>query len=285
MTVGERLKQARLEKGLSLLEIQEQTKLPIQNLEAIEHDDYDSLGSPYNIKTIIRAYSLVVGLDADSVVRQYETGSNYEEDYSENEPIQQTRSVPKDKDKPFLKFIPGIILSLVFLLIVGSVGYAFVKEYNRYNANTDIRDTYQVENHADEEKAKEEVVSSVQAPVPEPSVSSSDSEPEMQLETVSQSASSIVLKATNVKGSPELKLKGATGRCWVNVKANGQSLYQGIVEMGAEQKVTVPDKTKLVVISTGNAPVLNIQLNDKQVEINKNGSKQITFTINLEYLN
>lgn len=288
MTVGEKLRQARLEKGLTLVEIQEQTKLPIQNLEALEKDNYDALGSEYNIKTLIYAYAKLLGLNGDALVRQYLTGEDLEAKAEEQyeSATRQTRLKQKEKnDKGFIKFMPIIILTIVLLVIVGSIAYAFIKENNRFNAGSDVRETYKVENHADdnkkEEKSKEEVKESVA-----PAVSSSSKEAEMKIETVSNSGSQAVFKATNVKGNAEFTLKGTNGRCWVSVTANGQTLYQGIVEMGAEQKVSVPAQTKQVSIRTGNAPALDLSLNNQEVDYKGSaGVKQITVTMNLEYLN
>ena len=289
MTVGEQLKQARLEKGISLIEIQEKVKLPIQHLEAIENDDYDALGSDYNVKMIIRSYANLLGLNAEALIRQYETGEEIEVDESE-EVIEsrQSRVAPKKtKPKKFNKIIPISILAFVFLLIVGSVGYAFVKENKRFNANTSVNKNYEVEDHANDaqEEPKEEAVTSSEAPQEQVSSSSEEKKEEMKIETVSNTGSQVTMKATNVEGSQDLVLTGKNGRCWVNVVAGGQTLYQGIVEANAKQKVTIPDQTSQITIKTGNAPALEMSLGGKTLDFKANTTlKQVNVSLSLEYV-
>lgn len=293
MKVGKKLQKVRLEKGITLIEIQEKSRVSIANLEALEKDDYQALGSDYNVKTVIRAYANMLGLNADQLIQQYENG----DEIPEVEPSQlhdevtATRSKHSKKNNKDNKIIPIIILAIVFIVMVGSVAYAFIKESNRFNANSDVQKEYKVENHADDKKDelkepdKKEESKEQPAPAPVSSAPASSSKPEEKIELLSDSGSQAVVKVTNIQGNAELKLKGTNGRCWVNVVANGQSLYQGIVEMNYTKTISIPDQTAKVTIKTGNAPALAMNINDKDIALsNQNAIKQKTITINLEYL-
>jgi len=56
-TVGTMLKDARVAKGISLGEVEKQTKIRIKFLEAIERDAYHVLPSPIYAKGFVKNYS------------------------------------------------------------------------------------------------------------------------------------------------------------------------------------------------------------------------------------
>ena len=62
-TVGERLRAAREEKGLSLEDVAAQTRIPQRHLESIEKADWDSLPAPTYTTGFAKSYAGAVGLD------------------------------------------------------------------------------------------------------------------------------------------------------------------------------------------------------------------------------
>ena len=62
-TVGERLRAAREEKGLSLEDIAAQTRIPRRHLESIEKADWDALPAPTYTTGFAKSYATSVGLD------------------------------------------------------------------------------------------------------------------------------------------------------------------------------------------------------------------------------
>jgi cytoskeletal protein RodZ len=69
-SVGERLRAARDEKGLSLEEIAAQTRIPRRHLEAIESADWERLPAPTYTIGFARSYASVVGLDRTEIADQ-----------------------------------------------------------------------------------------------------------------------------------------------------------------------------------------------------------------------
>ena len=62
--VGEQLKAARIERGLTLNEVAAQTRIPIRHLEALEVSEFSALpGSTYSIG-FAKSYARFVGLDS-----------------------------------------------------------------------------------------------------------------------------------------------------------------------------------------------------------------------------
>jgi cytoskeletal protein RodZ len=65
--VGERLRVAREEKGLSLDDVAKQTRIPIRHLEHIERGEWDALPAVTYSVGFARSYANVVGLDGPAI--------------------------------------------------------------------------------------------------------------------------------------------------------------------------------------------------------------------------
>ena len=70
--VGERLRAARERAGLSLREISARTKIRAPLLDAIERADFGQIPQGLLARGFLRAYAREVGLDPESVVRQFQ---------------------------------------------------------------------------------------------------------------------------------------------------------------------------------------------------------------------
>jgi cytoskeleton protein RodZ len=66
-TVGERLRLAREEKGLSLDDIAAQTRIPRRHLESIEKAEWDALPAPTYTTGFAKSYASAVGLDRTEI--------------------------------------------------------------------------------------------------------------------------------------------------------------------------------------------------------------------------
>ena len=69
-TVGERLRAAREEKGLSLEDVAAQTRIPQRHLESLEIADWDKLPAPTYTTGFAKSYATAVGLDRTEIGEQ-----------------------------------------------------------------------------------------------------------------------------------------------------------------------------------------------------------------------
>ena len=69
-TVGERLRAAREEKGLSLEDVAAQTRIPQRHLESLEVADWDKLPAPTYTTGFAKSYATAVGLDRTEIGEQ-----------------------------------------------------------------------------------------------------------------------------------------------------------------------------------------------------------------------
>ena len=69
-SIGDRLKEAREQKKLSLEDIASQTRIPVRHLQHIEREEWDALPAPTYSIGFARAYANAVGLDGSEIGRE-----------------------------------------------------------------------------------------------------------------------------------------------------------------------------------------------------------------------
>jgi cytoskeleton protein RodZ len=67
--VGATLKRARRERGLSLEDVEEATKIRSRYLQALEGEDFGALPDPVYVRGFVRTYADFLGLDGEELVR------------------------------------------------------------------------------------------------------------------------------------------------------------------------------------------------------------------------
>ncbi|OPA77662.1 hypothetical protein BVG16_14550 [Paenibacillus selenitireducens] len=126
--LGDLLRNARLEKGMSLDEIQELTKIRKRYLEAIEDGDYKVLPGNFYVRAFVKTYAETLGLDSDEIVQMYK--SDIPEPISESvsvEPIiQKRRRSERQRQASASKWITSVLMWLFLILIVVVVYFFYI---------------------------------------------------------------------------------------------------------------------------------------------------------------
>ena len=116
-TVGERLRAAREEKGLSLEDIAAQTRIPQRHLESLEVADWDKLPAPTYTTGFAKSYASAVGLDRTEIGEQLRAemgGSRSPNTAAEVfEPADPARTMPKS-------LVFAMIAAVIVLILVMS---------------------------------------------------------------------------------------------------------------------------------------------------------------------
>lgn len=116
-TLGETLRQARLDRGLSTLDAARETRIRKAYLEALEEDNLAALPAPVYTRGFVRTYADYLGLDPQALVDLYQPPVR-----REREPSPQLRpAVPRVAMPRMLPVRPVIIGVLVVAAIVGLV--------------------------------------------------------------------------------------------------------------------------------------------------------------------
>ncbi|USB32027.1 helix-turn-helix domain-containing protein [Paenibacillus sp. YPG26] len=89
--LGQQLKEARLQRGLSLDDVQEMTKIRKRYLEAIEAGDYKVLPGSFYVRAFIKTYAEAVGVDSDELLEEHRKDVPVTEPEPTMEPVIQKR--------------------------------------------------------------------------------------------------------------------------------------------------------------------------------------------------
>jgi len=116
-TVGSMLKAARLNKGLSLEQVESATKIRLKFLRAIEHDDYKLIPSVIYAKGFIKNYSTFIGLNSDTMMAFFRR---------QTEDVTRQSILPKGVDAPLKKSIWHLTPSRFIAIVVGVCALAFL---------------------------------------------------------------------------------------------------------------------------------------------------------------
>ncbi|MGO4531454.1 RodZ domain-containing protein [Paenibacillus sp. 2TAF8] len=90
--LGQQLREARLQKGMSLDDVQEMTKIRKRYLEAIEAGDYKVLPGSFYVRAFIKTYAETVGLNPDELLEGHKKDVPAEATEATMEPVIQKRS-------------------------------------------------------------------------------------------------------------------------------------------------------------------------------------------------
>ena len=116
-TVGERLRAAREDKGLSLEDIAAQTRIPQRHLESLEVADWDKLPAPTYTTGFAKSYAGAVGLDRAEIGEQLraEMGGQRSPNMAAEvfEPADPARTMPKS-------LVFATIAAVIVLIVVMS---------------------------------------------------------------------------------------------------------------------------------------------------------------------
>jgi cytoskeletal protein RodZ len=70
-TIGETLREARMRQRLDIADVERQTKIRAKYLRALENEEFSMLPGPTFVKTFLRTYAELLGLDPHALVEQY----------------------------------------------------------------------------------------------------------------------------------------------------------------------------------------------------------------------
>ena len=272
-TIGEVLRLARTNQGLTLEELHKKTEIQLEMLEAMEADDFDQLPSPFYTRSFLRKYAWAVELDERIVLDAYDSGSmiTYEEvDVDEDELTGRRRSSKKNKTS----FLPLFYFILFALSIVIFVTY-YVWNYIQTQPERSSASSYSVV----------QATSSTSSVTPSSTSSSSSSnssntEPAI---TVSGEGNRVEVAYKTSKDTAKLQLSVSDARSWVSVS---ESDLEGGVTLSPDNKsaeTSVSTKNP-VTITLGVVKGVALTVDNQTVDLSKltaqTGQITVTFTKN-----
>ncbi len=194
MSIGDTLAEARRQRGLTITQVSQQTRIRETIIGGIEQGDFSSCGGDFYARGHIRSIATVVGVDPVPLIRQYDEEHGPPGGMRAAEIFEPATPIKIREPRPFGL---GKILIVALLAVIGFATYRLVSTHGTHSSaaqTATLRPTA----------------------TPKPTVTPS------------------VTPAVANPGPPVAVIKlTATQDCWVGLTdAAGNQLYQGIVPAG-----------------------------------------------------
>ena len=144
MTIGQRLREARLRRELDIADAETYTKIRAKYLRALENDEFGMLPDRTLVKTFLRTYSEYLGLDAQLLLEEYRA-QHEPRGVGDAQPLAPRRArEPRRRGSgppvgPGGAFAIGIVLLLVVFAVLGLTGGEEDEAGNRTTTTTEER--------------------------------------------------------------------------------------------------------------------------------------------------
>lgn len=270
-TIGEVLRLARINQGLSLEELQRKTDIQLNLLEALESDDFDQLPSPFYTRSFLRKYAWAVELDENLVLDAYDSGSmiTYEEvDVDEIELSGRRRS--NRKKRSLLPLFYFILFSLSIIIFVSYYVWNYIQTQPTAttSANYNIVTTTTTTN-----APSSETTSSNQTTNPSSST-------EASAVTVSGQGDVISVEYKTPKETAELQLSVTDATSWVSVSDTDLAGGATLDPNNKTVKTTI-SKGSPVTITLGVVKGVKIKIDNQEIDTSKLTGQTGWITMNL----
>lgn len=122
--LGQFLKERREEKGITLKDIEQKTKIRQRYLSAIEDGDFDIIPGNVYLRGFLRKYSSCVGMDPEETIRRYEQLCQIRD---RDRIRSAARKEKREEARQRTKRIVFVVSLIIGLSIVGGVVYYILR--------------------------------------------------------------------------------------------------------------------------------------------------------------
>ncbi len=289
-TIGEKLRQARLNKKISLDELQQITKIQKRYLEAIDNDDFDQLPGKFYVRAFIRQYAEAVGEDGDHLVDVFDGKSKLSAGTIVKRPEPETvngsrKAMHQEESHPskFWTSLPVILLGLVALAIIVVVGYMTWQDRQADpiigGSASSVTVDGSVEQTTSSTKESTQASSTVES-----TTESTVEEKKMAITAGQDTGSAIAVSITDATKPVTLEFTAAN-RVWIGVMVDNAYVYQGTLAANETQSTQLPETATNATITLGAASNATIKANGEVVPVNpgENNRSPKNVTLALQY--
>ncbi|ERL66180.1 helix-turn-helix domain-containing protein [Schleiferilactobacillus shenzhenensis] len=287
--VGKKLREARIEKGYTIDDLQQITKIQKRYLIAIEEGNFDALPGDFYVRAFIKQYAETVGLDGQKLLDQYadalpNPAATAAADEEAEEPADKRRDT-----RPLVgagnvaarakNYLPQIIVVAVVVIIIALLSYFAWQGRNNQRSipTTQESSTSQVAKSSKKSSASSKSSSSAKS-----SSKKESKKKELKITAAGVSGAQMNYTVANLPTSGNKITVAATSQAvWLSVSFGGTQSWQGTLTAGSDHSVDIPSGTQTIQIRTGNATYTTAKLNDTTIDMNQSGVTSIVRTANL----
>ncbi|WP_342430626.1 RodZ domain-containing protein [Neobacillus sp. FSL H8-0543] len=295
--LGNRLKEARLAKGLSLEDLQSMTKIQKRYLIGIEEGDYSSMPGNFYVRAFVKQYAEALQLDVDEIFEFYkgEIPSTHKENLPDQLSRVKTHKTITEGNSKVFDILPKVLIG-IFLIGAAGLLYYFLTNNLGDKANDEIsnnNDQVLIEKKDELDKAVDKEIGQKEETKKE-----KDNDEKKQEDTSSPVEETPKQELTVVEGNGsnstydlknadkfEVKLV-SKGQTWVNIKnGSGKSYFQGLLSTNGTDSQTVDlsaeDKAVIVVGRTSDTDIF---INDQKLEYAVAPTEEVLQNITIQYV-
>ncbi|MBC1292745.1 helix-turn-helix domain-containing protein [Listeria booriae] len=296
--LGEKLKQARHAKGLSLDDLQQITKIQKRYLVAIEEGNYAVMPGKFYARAFIKQYAEAVDLNSEELFQEFENevpATSQEATVNEQITRAQQRRAPLAASQPgndnphkthsVFGLVPKILIGL-FIVIIGFVIWYFAiysagGSGNEVKTTTDSDQTVKVDDSTKgSSDTKDKDTTTKKDTTKKDTTTDTKKEEPKKMEIKTETSGSASTYTVSNADKLALTFVVSGGESWIQVTdANGSSLFGGLIADGETKTIDLAD-SKSAKVTIGNATPVTFKINDQAAELAKDAITQ-KLTINL----
>ena len=287
--IGKILKETRIDKGYTLDDLQQTTKIQKRYLQAIEDGNTDILPGRFYARAFVKQYADHVGLDGEELLEEHlnETSKDASEEFAENVTVPPSRSTQGRTGGPFNALqdnLPTILIILFVIAIFGVIYFAFRQADLSNGAEAPlIKDnTEQTTPPVTEDSNEEETAPEIEEPVEE---ETPEEEPAAQEVSITESTGGSTTYTVTGPHPEEqtLVLTASGGNSWVSIDVVGGESYAQLLEDGDELSVTFGADVTQVDLVIGSAPATVVTLNGVELEYAPEAANVVKQDLQLQF--
>ena len=310
--LGQRLRQERESKGLSLEDLQKLTKIQKRYLLGIEEGNYEVMPGKFYVRAFIKQYCEAIGLDTDAIFEEYKSDipSTQTEDIpqqlsrvrSRKEIPQHTKGVSKAYDYlPTVLVVAGVV---VVGIIIWVIAQNIVSDKNKEQANQEAPNS-EVQQSNTQEEANETTAKNDNSTSEDDQSAADKKEQAKEKAEKEKAAKEKAEKEKKDSGKQEYKEVQKTGRSatyalsgtdafnlevtstqadtWLDVKnGKGNAFFSSILKKGETKEFDLTKETEARV-NIGYSPGVELKVNGKAVDLPFDSSKQVRQVVTIQY--
>lgn len=294
-TIGEKLKAARLDRGLTIGDLQRITKIQRRYLEAIEDNDFDAMPSDYYKRTFIRQFAEAVGLNPKPLLRRLD-GKPEQSDLSNGAthsiPVKGSRKTKYNetntKKTLIRSYVPVTMLVLVVMGIIGTISYAIFIDSEKGpivpmpDKTTSLATPETTKNSSSQKSEESTEQSEVDSTEASKETKKKDKKKQKEFVLETDTGDFVSYTAKSIEKPIKVTFKGLEGPAWVGLQSpiTQEIFYQYTLQPGEEVSEVAPEDLDNLDIVIGAATNVEISVNGEKLNFNEKtpttGKKMIT---------
>ena len=117
--IGSTLREARVRRSLTLQQIEEDTKIRVKYVQAMENEEFDIMPGPTYVKGFLRTYSEYLGLDPEVIIGEYRSREGRTSSRVHEEPFGGVSTLGRPRSHRGRNTI--VFIAVICLLVLGVI--------------------------------------------------------------------------------------------------------------------------------------------------------------------